>query len=204
MNFRYAKPKRRLHRLIRYITGRDRSSQANRCSDGVNERSVAAILLMKYQRQQLNTSEIHALCLLVHHGGSAHDIRTACHIGITKGNLDASLRQQMIDRILIMKHGFQVHGTQYRSNARGELLERFPMVSVSWWKVRPSFGDHDRTAEPPLRLTLTWNPNIYVCGKAACSYSWPCSDYGFLPADVCQNIRRLESPWRLDKIQLPQ
>lgn len=131
MNFRYAKPKRRLRRLIRYIAGRDRSSQVNRCSDGANERSVAAILLMKYQQQQLNTSEIHALCLLVHHGGSAHDIRTACHIGITKGNLDASLRQQMIDRILIMKHGFQVHGTQYRSNARGELLERFPMVSAS-------------------------------------------------------------------------
>jgi len=112
--------------LKRRLVRSDRMAQMKYDSLGMEKRAFLAIMLLK--RFRFDKTSTRDLCLVVHHGGNRHEIRAACAIGLRSKALDTLLRHQMIDRCMIMKNKHQIHGTQYRSNQQGDILEPFPIL----------------------------------------------------------------------------
>jgi len=82
---------------------------------GARKRAALAEAVLKGQTR-ISTKQVFALCLVVHHGGCRGDIRRARAVlmKIPRDSGCTLLRQQMADRILVMKYRKQKFGTQFK------------------------------------------------------------------------------------------
>lgn len=125
-----ARTQRTIRWLSRILCARDRERQVTGNFTGVQADAAWALMLLTSQaRQQLSSSQCAGLALLIHHGGSVHDLRVTKHVLARQISTPEHilLYRQITDRIQIMHGRPQIYGTQWKvDKATGE-TKLFPM-----------------------------------------------------------------------------
>lgn len=148
-------------RSVQFLALRDARMQRTHTDTGALERAIWAELLLKRNSQALHESSIAKLAVVVHHGGSARQIRLARSIlswnyrsGLNSTHI---LLHQMSDRICVMKYGKQKFGTQLHV-VSGSYSEPFPPILPDEMNDAGEFYDCDRCTQ---RRCLRNNPQGY-------------------------------------------
>jgi hypothetical protein len=128
-----AQRRRAIGQLSKILSATDRERQATGDFTGLQCDAALALLLLTGQSGgRLSSKQRAGLALLVHHGGSAHDLRSAKHALAKPRVADDHilLYRQISDRIQIMHGRPQIYGTQWRVNRETGATAPFPVRSV--------------------------------------------------------------------------
>lgn len=125
-----ARRQQAIRRLSSILCTRDRERQAT--GDFTNahrDAALAMLLLSERARRQLSDKQCAGLALVVHHGGSVHDLRLAKHalVGRVITVDQILLYRQICDRIQIMRGRPQIFGTQLKVNKATGETKLFPI-----------------------------------------------------------------------------
>jgi len=110
----------------------DGMRQVTGCFAGAKVDASFALTLLKCQKHLRAVAQYReGLALIVHHGGTVHELRSAKHVLVCSTSSKSLLHRQLCDRIEVMSGRPQIYGTQWRVNrATGESVP-FPMRGVA-------------------------------------------------------------------------
>ncbi len=122
---------------------RDRERQTSFRFDGYREDAqLAAMIARQTWAKALSDKQRYGLALIIHHGGTARQLRDAKHLILLNSSTRENrlLYTQLKDRIEIMRGRPQIFGTQYKRNRGTEAWELYPVRSDQRENPQRSLG----------------------------------------------------------------